>query len=107
MIAVSTMAKVNKLHDTLGPINEDVLLLRQHLQEFGAWPAAGDEYLALMTVSRWEPASITERDAEWLPAVVTAVHQGVDIGATYPSFFQKLLTNSSLRQQFVAALTAT
>jgi hypothetical protein len=39
-----------------------------------------------------------------MPRVVEDSLQGVDIGANYPAFFQKLLANSDLRQSFLNAL---
>lgn len=92
------------MHQFIDQLDEGILHLRKRLKELNAWPPAGDEYLSLMPVSTWQAPAIIERDAEWLTAVVHAAKQGVDIGASFPSFFQKLLTNAKLRQRFLEEL---
>ncbi|MBK8987458.1 MAG: hypothetical protein IPM39_15505 [Chloroflexi bacterium] len=78
--------------------------LRQKLLALNVWPEAGDEFLALLPGSRWHAPALTDEDAEWLLIVVQAVLKGVDIGANYPAFFQKLITNQNLRQAFLDEL---
>lgn len=97
------MAKMQHLADQL---DDGILALRQQLIELHAWPAAGDDYLALMPVSEWRSPATTKRDDEWLGQVVAAALQGEDIGAQYPSFFQKLLGDATLRRVFLTKLEA-
>ena len=84
--------------------DEGIAGLRQQLKQLGAWPEAADQFLALMPHSRWQNSSLVEADYEWVPRVVEDSLQGVDIGANYPAFFQKLLANRELRQSFLNAL---
>ncbi|MCP4423136.1 MAG: hypothetical protein GY803_01455 [Chloroflexi bacterium] len=79
-------------------------VLRQQLIQLNVWPDAGDQFLALMPRSQWHASPLTETDEQWLPQVVEDATKGVDIGATYPAFFQKLLTSDTLRQSFLNAL---
>jgi len=83
----------------------DLAVLREQLQKLGVWPEAGDTFLELLPTSRWNSASVTDADTRWLPVVIDGVLNGLDIGARFPSFFQKLLTSAVLRQAFLAALT--
>ena len=78
--------------------------LRKHLINLGAWPESGDMLLDLIPLSRWDYIPLTESDYSWLPSVANDAIQGKDIGAQYPSFFQKLLTNNDLRQLFISKL---
>ena len=83
----------------------DLAALREQLQNLGVWPEAGDKFLELLPVTRWNSAPVTDADTCWLPAVIDGVLNGVDIGARFPSFFQKLLMSDVLRAAFLAALT--
>ncbi|MCA9921901.1 MAG: hypothetical protein KC421_06010 [Anaerolineales bacterium] len=78
--------------------------LRNYLIQLGAWPEAGDALLDLIPLSRWDYIPLTDSDYSWLPSVVKDAANGKDIGAHYPSFFQKLLTNNDLRQMFLSEL---
>ena len=78
--------------------------LRTHLIQLGAWPEAGDQYLSLVTHTLWDRISTQTKDFQWIPKVAEDVFNGVDIGLQYPSFFQKLLANSELREAFVKKL---
>ncbi len=89
---------------TIESPQEGITRLRQRLVQLKVWPAAGDQFLALMPHSRWHSPPLTEMDDQWLPRVVKDVLNGVDIGANYPAFFQKLLTSAALRQSFLNAL---
>lgn len=82
----------------------DVADLRQKLLMLNVWPEAGDEFLALLPASRWHAPPITDEDTEWLLIVAQDTLKGVDIGANYPAFFQKLITNHHLRQAFLDEL---
>lgn len=86
------------------PDDEEIAVLRQQLIQLGVWPDAADQFLALMPHSRWQNSPLVEADYQWVPRVVEDSLQGVDIGANYPAFFQKLLANSDLRQFFLNAL---
>lgn len=80
-------------------------VLRKHLKQLNCWPAAGDEFLALIPrTDNAEPLS--EKENEWLHQVVDACMEGTDIGFRYPAFFQKLLVNSTLRQAFLEELAS-
>ncbi|NHZ72597.1 MAG: hypothetical protein GWP17_05900, partial [Aquificales bacterium] len=68
------------------------------------WPEAGDEFLALLPVSRWHAPPLTDDDNEWLLIVARDALRGLDIGSNYPAFFQKLITNPKLRQVFMDEL---
>ncbi len=81
-----------------------LMILRQRLIQLNVWPDAGDQFLALMPHSEWYAPPLTDADMQWLPRVVEDVAKGVDIGANYPAFFQKLLSNDKLRHSFLAAL---
>lgn len=77
--------------------------LQKQLKQLNSWPVAGDEFLAL--VPKTDNATpITEKESEWLHQVIDACLVGTDIGFRYPSFFQKLLMNSILRQTFMERL---
>ncbi|RMH00791.1 MAG: hypothetical protein D6706_03015 [Chloroflexi bacterium] len=98
---------IHSTHVQQPAINEplpEVHLLRQRLRDLNAWPEAGDELLALLSVSRWSASEVSTGDLEWLPQVVKDALAGKDIGAQYPAFFQKLLTNGRLRQLFLENL---
>lgn len=79
-------------------------MLRERLLGLNVWPAAGDEFLALLPVSRWHAPPLTEEDNEWLLIVARDALRGIDLGSNYPAFFQKLFTNQKLRQAFMAEL---
>jgi hypothetical protein len=95
----------HKQQSELVPDDEGISGLRQQLKQLGVWPDAADQFLALMPHSRWQNSPLVKADYEWVPRVVEDSLQGVDIGANYPAFFQKLLTNRELRQTFLNALT--
>ena len=78
--------------------------LRDRLVTLNVWPPGGDDFLTLLPYSRFEAPPPSEEDYKWLTRVVEGVHKGEDIGAVYPSFFQKLLMSNELRQQFIIAL---
>jgi hypothetical protein len=82
----------------------EVAELRSRLLALRVWPEAGDEFLALLPVSRWNSPPLTEEDNQWLLMVAQDALRGVDIGANYPAFFQKLITNANLRQAFLDEL---
>ena len=84
--------------------DEEIFTLRQRLKQLGVWPEAADQILALMPHSRWQSTPLVETDYQWVPQVVEDSLKGVDIGANYPAFFQKLLTSGELRQTFLNAL---
>lgn len=79
----------------------DLTALRERLLGLNVWPEAGDEFLALLPVSRWDAPPLTDEDNEWLLIVARDTLRGLDIGANYPAFFQKLITNPKLRQAFM------
>ncbi len=83
----------------------DLTVLREQLQNLGVWPEAGDKFLDLLPASRWNSAPVTDADTRWLPVVIDGVLNGLDIGARFPSFFQKLLMSDVLRATFLTALT--
>ena len=82
----------------------DLTTLRDRLMGLNVWPEAGDEFLALLPVSRWHAPPLTDEDNEWLIIVARDALRSLDIGANYPAFFQKLITNPKLRQVFLAEL---
>lgn len=82
----------------------DLSRLRERLMGLNAWPEAGDEFLALLPVSRWHAPPLTEEDNEWLIIVARDSLRGLDLGSNYPAIFQKLITNQKLRQAFMAEL---
>ncbi|MCB9423048.1 MAG: hypothetical protein H6667_24825 [Ardenticatenaceae bacterium] len=84
--------------------DEGIVVLRQQFKQLGVWPDAADQFLALIPHSRWQNAPLVDTDYQWVPRVVEDSLRGVDIGANYPAFFQKLLTNSELRQFFLNRL---
>jgi len=86
------------------PAKADLADLRQKLLALNVWPEAGDEFLALLPASRWHSPPLTDEDSEWLKIVAKDVLKGVDIGANFPAFFQKLITNQQLRQAFLEEL---
>lgn len=79
----------------------DLSALRERLLGLNVWPEAGDEFLALLPVSRWDAPPLTDEDNEWLLIVARDALRGLDIGSNYPAFFQKLITNPKLRQAFM------
>lgn len=79
----------------------DLSALRERLLGLNVWPEAGDEFLALLPVSRWDAPPLTDEDNEWLLIVARDSLRGLDIGSNYPAFFQKLITNPKLRQAFM------
>jgi hypothetical protein len=88
-------------------LHSEVTILRELLLQLNAWPQAGDALLDLMPMSRWDSLPTTESDYEWLPKVAQDAVKGLDIGAQYPAFFQKLLTNNELRQAFLQVIAQT
>lgn len=82
----------------------DISVLRDKLQQLRAWPEAGDMYVQLLGHSHQDPQSYTDKEREWLSAAARDAVKGQDIGAKYPAFFQKLLTNDSLRRDFLFEL---
>lgn len=84
--------------------DEGMFALRQRLKQLGVWPDAADQILALMSHSRWQSSPLLETDYQWLPKVVEDSVKGIDIGANYPAFFQKLLASEDLRRAFLNAL---
>jgi hypothetical protein len=82
----------------------DLTALRERLMGLNVWPEAGDEFLALLPVSRWHAPPPTDEDNEWLIIVARDALRGLDIGSNYPAFFQKLITNPKLRKAFLAEL---
>jgi hypothetical protein len=86
------------------PTNGDLAVLRERLLRLKVWPEAGDEFLALLPVSRWHSPPLTEEDNEWLIIVARDSLRGLDIGSNYPAFFQKLITNPDLRRAFLSEL---
>ncbi len=84
--------------------HEDLAVLRERLLGLDVWPEAGDEFLALLPVSRWYAPPLNDEDNEWLLIVARDALRGLDIGANYPAFFQKLITNGNLRQAFLSEL---
>ncbi len=97
-----TLDPRNSTLDTV-QITQELNDLQKQLKQLNSWPAAGDEFLAL--VPKTDIATpITEKESEWLRQVIDACLAGTDIGFRYPSFFQKLLMNSILRQTFMEQL---
>jgi hypothetical protein len=84
--------------------HSDVTDLRQRLLALGVWPEAGDEFLALLPGSRWHSPPLIEEDTHWVKLAARDALRGQDIGAYYPAFFQKLITNANLRQAFLEEL---
>ena len=86
-------------------VSQELEILQKHLKQLNSWPAAGDEFLAIIPrTDNAEP--LTEKENEWLHQVVDACMEGTDIGFRYPAFFQKLLVNSTLRQAFIGQLVS-
>ena len=85
-------------------LHTELAILRRSLIDLNAWPEAGDQLLDLMPLSRWDTFPVSDADFDWLPSVVDDALRGKDIGAKYPSIFQKLLTNDDLRQAFLKTL---
>ena len=86
--------------------DEGIVALRLRLKQLGVWPEAADQILALMPHSRWTDSPLVETDYQWIPRVDEDSLKGVDIGAYYPAFFQKLLVSRELRQTFMRSLDA-
>jgi hypothetical protein len=84
---------------------QEVAQLRLLLKQCDAWPSAGDHLLQLIAKSNWNATELKQEDTQYLPQVVEATLSGQDIGAQYPSFFQKLLSYSTLRQSFMSELS--
>jgi hypothetical protein len=91
--------------DWLANRQQEVAQLRHLLKQCNAWPAAGDDFLQLIAKSHWNATELKQEDNQYLPQVVEATLSGQDIGAQYPSFFQKLLSYSTLRQSFIRELS--
>ncbi len=85
-------------------LKTEVADLRQRLLALGVWPEAGDEFLALLPGSRWHSPPPLDEDNQWVFHVARDALGGQDIGAKYPAFFQKLITNPTLRQAFLEEL---
>ncbi len=98
-----TILAYKNITDETDKITQELNALQIHLKKLNSWPSAGDQFLALIPKTDI-PEPLTEKEHEWLPQVVDNCLQGTDIGLRYPSFFQKLLINSSLRQAFMASL---
>jgi hypothetical protein len=81
-----------------------ILVLRRELKWLQAWPEAGDLFLELIPVSRWQSPTVTDEDIQWLPRIVEDALRGVDIGARYPAFFQKLTMSDDLCRMLLKAL---
>ncbi len=84
--------------------SNDIVTLRHRLIQLNVWPAAADEFLALLSVSRWHMLPVTEEDKKWMLQVADDSLKGIDIGCRYPAFFQKLLTNGTLCRAFLQEL---
>lgn len=84
--------------------DKGIVKLRQQLKQLGVWPDAADQFLALMPHSNWQNSPLVDEDYQWVSKVVEDSMKGVDIGAYYPAFFQKLLANEELRQSFLQVL---
>ncbi len=84
--------------------NAEIQKLRDWLKRLNAWPEAGDQFLALMPQASWSSPKPTDNDYKLLPIVARDVLTGLDIGAQYPAFFQKLLTHATLRHDFIREL---
>jgi hypothetical protein len=84
---------------------QDIDQLRLLLKQYNAWPMAGDYLLQLIAKSNWHATAPRQEDSHYLPQVVAATLSGQDIGAQYPSFFQKLLSYPTLRQSFIRELS--
>ena len=91
-------------NDDSSPTDSDLTTLRERLMRLNVWPEAGDEFLALLPVSRWHAPPLTDEDNEWLIIVARDTLRGLDMGSNYPAFFQKLITNPKLRQAFLDEL---
>jgi hypothetical protein len=84
--------------------DQEIAQLRLLLKQCDAWPPAGDSLLELLAMSNWNAGNLKQEDTQCLPQVIKASLSGQDIGAQYPSFFQKLLSHASLRQAFITEL---
>ena len=102
-IRESTLDPKNSALDAT-QIAQELNDLQKQLKKLNSWPAAGDEFLALVPKTD-NAAPVTAKEKEWLHQVIEACMVGTDIGFRYPSFFQKLLMNSTLRQTFMEQLT--
>jgi hypothetical protein len=86
-------------------INDDgIKSLRRQLISLNAWPEAGDAFLELLDQVQGCGTTLVATDYDWLPQVAESAYKGEDIGARYPSIFQKLLAFPELRQKFLQAL---
>lgn len=81
-----------------------VQVLRRALIQLEAWPEAGDTFLELLAKAQGYGVTLVQSDYDWLSQVADAARQGDDIGARYPSIFQKLLTYPDLREKFLQML---
>ena len=106
-MGIMTVSETILAHKSLSAeadkITQELNDLQESLKKLNSWPAAGDEFLALIPKTD-APEPLTEKENEWLPQVVNGCMEGTDIGFRYPSFFQKLLMNSILRNAFMESL---
>jgi len=82
----------------------DVAMLRKRLQQLDVWPEAGDQFLALLAQTHLHGVAPEARDFDWIAVVANDALTKCDIGARYPSFFQKLLVSDNLREAFLKEL---
>ncbi len=84
--------------------DEGIKTLRRQLISLNAWPEAGDAFLELLDQVQGCGTTLVPTDYDWLPQVAESACKGEDIGARYPSIFQKLLAFPELRQKFLQTL---
>jgi hypothetical protein len=89
---------------TIHHSSPDVAALRQRLQQLDVWPDAGDQFLALLAQTHLHGVSPEAKDFDWVTVVANDALTKCDVGARYPSFFQKLLVSGNLRQAFLQEL---
>ena len=85
-------------------LQPEVATLRSRLQQLNVWPAAGDQFLALLAQTRVQPDTFTPNDGEWITVVAKDALRACDIGARYPAFFHKLLRCPDLLKAFLLEL---
>jgi hypothetical protein len=85
-------------------LRPDVATLRMRLKQLNVWPAAGDQFLMLLTQTPRQPDSLTSNDDKWITIVAKDVLLSCDIGVRYPAFFHKLLRCPDLLQAFLIEL---
>lgn len=86
-------------------VHRKLAALRTQLEQTGRLPETAEELLRQLLPSNQLPPVATEEDFEMLSLIISDTLQGVDIPTRYPSFYNKLLTNSELREAFLDALT--